>query len=202
MAELNGRVVHRGQPLADCQVLAIDEAVLADTVTGADGRWSLTADASLLIARCRGDAIGLIAARPPAAELELSPTHPLVVHLEGMPADAVPQVMLTPLELDGVEPSLLRWIYAPVREAADSVLAAFLARELKRWVQTGRWWITAHYSVSYSARPIDAPDPVSWVAASAVTSDGRPLPARDHGFELDVTGPTDVTIQLAPTSDR
>ena len=108
MAELSGRIVHRGQPLADCQVLAIDE----------------------------------------------------------------------------------------------TVLAAFLARDLTRWAQAGRWWITAHHSVSYSARPIDAPDPVSWVAVAAVTADGRQLPARDRGFELDVTGPTDVTIQLAPTPNR
>ena len=119
-----------------------------------------------------------------------------------MPADAVPQVMLTPLDLDGVEPSFALDLRPRPRGGRQRPRRVPHARPDALGAQAGRWWITAHYSVSYSARPIDAPDPVSWVAVAAVTADGRQLPARDRGFELDVTGPTDVTIQLAPTSSQ
>jgi hypothetical protein len=194
MAE--GRVIHRGAPLAGCQVLAIDgERVVADALTGPDGRWTLPG-APLVFARCRGEAIGVVAGA--GGDLVLAPTHALTIRVEGGPETAVPQVLLTPLRLDGVAADLLRWISAPVRQAADGVLAEFVARERTLFAQAGRWWLTAHHSVSYSARPAGAPTPTSWSAASA-TCGGAELPAREHGFELELAGPADVTIRLSGT---
>ena len=209
---LSGVVLHRGRPQADCQVLAIDEAageVLADAATSRDGRWELNAPHRelLVFARCRGEALGVVAQRafdePLTLEIaSVAPTHELSVRIDdtALPAWVRPQVRLTPRRVGTLDPGMLRWIRAPVRGAVTSALAGFTpdGRELRRFVQEGRWWLTAHEIVASSVRVPDRPEPVSWLAAAALDGDGRELEAARGGFELEVAAPVTVTIRLMP----
>jgi hypothetical protein len=219
MAELSGTVLHRGEPQAGCQVLAIDEqarAVLADASTGADGAWSLKVPDGqsqlLAFARCRGEALGIVGRRtPPGATgvaLELTavaPTHRLSVRVEGegLPGGAIPQVELMPLRVGDYGGEMLRWITAPVREMSSGVLARLAAERdaggepsVQRMAQAGRWWLTAGYAESAEARSVGMPAGIVWRAVSAQGSDGRELPALHRGFELELEGPQVVTIRL------
>src|SRR5206468_1862395 len=131
MTDLAGRVLHRGRGQAGCQVLAVDEAagaVLADAETSIDGIWELTAPGApgerLVFARCRGEALGVVAApirpddqRPVVLEMtDVARTHELTVRIDQaeLPGWMRPQVRLSPRRIDGLEARLLRWVHAPV----------------------------------------------------------------------------------------
>ena len=210
-----GRVLHRGAPQPGCRVVAGDErarAVVADAETGADGRWELALPAGsadvVIVARCTGDALGVVAARVPPAvaplDLEITavaPTHEVTVRLEGksMPDWVRPQVRLTPLQVGSLDGSVLRWIHAPVRQRSTSTLARIVpeGRELRRQLQAGTWWITAEFFEEPGVRALDQPPPQSWVASSASTADGRSLEPLKSGFQLPVDGPLTVTLELS-----
>jgi hypothetical protein len=104
-----GRVLHRGVPQPDCQVLLVDEparAVSAVTDTDADGRWALDGDGTLVFARCRGEALGVVAAPAGSVDLEITdvaPTYELTVLVVGPPDELVPQIRLAPREISGID---------------------------------------------------------------------------------------------------
>jgi hypothetical protein len=204
-----GRVLHRGEPQSDCQMLAVDEAsraVLAATETGSNGRWAVDADAGALLVfgRCRGDALGVVSAhvREDGAPLDLemtevAPTHEVSVVVEGPPDGLTPQIRLTPRRIGGVD---LRWVSAPVDEARSGALVGFTPddRRLDRWAQAGRWWLTAQLLYDSAGSLPDGSLPDSWLPVAAHTDYGHELtPARD-GFELEIDGPVTVTIRLEP----
>jgi hypothetical protein len=194
---VEGRVLHRGAPQGDCQVLLVDEGareVLAACETGADGRWALDGEGTLVFARCHGEALGVVSGRADGPlELELTdvaPTHRLTVRVAGLPDGLEPQLRLAPREIDAVD---LRWLRAPVEGARSSMLAGVSDRQLARWVQAGRWWVTAALLMEASG---GVPLPDSWLPVAAETDDGRELAADRDGFELEVDGPLTVTIRL------
>ena len=104
-----GRVLHRGVPQPDCQVLLVDEparVVSAVTDTDADGRWALDGDGTLVFARCRGEALGVVAAPAGSVDLEITdvaPTYELTVLVVGPPAELVPQIRLAPREISRID---------------------------------------------------------------------------------------------------
>jgi hypothetical protein len=204
-----GRVLHRGDPMPGCRVIAGDEqtgTVVADTETGPEGAWQLTLPSGdvVIVASCDGEALGVVAASPgDDLDLELTsvaPTHELTVRLAGesMPDWVRPQVRLTPVQVGALDGRVLRWIHAPVRQLSRSALARIVPedRELRRYVQAGTWWITAEFFEERGVRALDSPDPQSWSATSARTGDGE-LPPLKGGFELSVTGPLTVTLELS-----
>jgi hypothetical protein len=210
-----GRVLHRGTPQADCQVLAVDEAasgVLADAETGPDGAWELDVPAAgdvLVFARCRGQALGVVArsagADSDAIDLEIeavAPTHELTVRLEGeaMPEWVRPQVLLMPVQVGKLDQRLLRWVNAPVRGMSSGALARITPehRELERFVQTGTWWLAARFELVPDARAEGMEDAVRWHGIRARTADGRELSPLKRGFALEIHGPAEVTITLGP----
>src|SRR4051794_10758279 len=208
-ARAAGRVLHRGSPLPGCRVIAGDEqtgTVVADTETGPDGAWELMlpSDDVLIVAFGTDEALGVVAAKPgDELELELTsvaPTHELTVRLEGesMPDWVRPQVRLTPVRVGALDGRVLRWIHAPVRQLSRSALARIVPEdgELRRYVQAGTWWITAEFFEERGVRALDSPEPQSWSAIGARTADGE-LPPLKGGFEVDVTGPLTVTLELA-----
>jgi hypothetical protein len=208
--EITGRVLHRGAPQAGCQVLAVDEAagaVVADDETGADGRWRLDAEGVLVVGRCRGDALGVVLARPGAGaddlDLEITavaPTYPLSLRLEGRDMEdwVTPRVLLTPLGIADLDEGLLRWVHAPVRGMSSGALARFTPpdRRLERFVQAGRWWVGAEFERVPDVRAEGMPDAIRWTAVRARTSGGEELAPLKDGFALDVDGPIDVTITM------
>jgi hypothetical protein len=212
---VEGRLLDRGAPQAGGQVLLADEAaraVLAAVETGADGAWALTVPAGapaelLVFARCRGAALGVAFARTAAGgaplDLEMTdvaPTHALTVVLDGVPGDLAPQIRMTPRELDGLDPALLRWVRTPVDGARGGALAGFTPADqrLERRVQAGVWWITAALLYDSSGQMPGQALPDSWFAVAAHTGDGAALTAHRDGFLLRVTGPVTVTLRLEP----
>jgi hypothetical protein len=188
---VDGRVLHRGEPQAECEMLAADEAsqtVLAAAETRGDGRWAFDVprDELLVFGRCRGDALGVVSARlrnaTPGRDLEMTevaPTHELSIVLEGVPDDLAPEIRLVPRRIGGVD---LRWVHAE----GSSALAGFAPDDhrVDRWAQAGRWWLTAQIA--------------SWLPVSAHTDYGQELSAARDGFEIEVDGPVTVTIRLEP----
>jgi len=86
-----GRVLHRGVPQPDCQVLLVDEparAVSAVTDTDADGRWALDSDGALVFARCRGEALGVVAAPAGSVDLIHGPVT-VTIRLEARPTEVL-----------------------------------------------------------------------------------------------------------------
>lgn len=212
---VEGRLLHRGAPQADGQVLLADEGartVLAAAETGADGAFALPvpegASGELIVfARCRGAALGVAFARPRGkgepVDLEMTdvaPTHELTVVLDGVPAGLTPQIRLTPRELDGLDPELLRWVRAPVGAARPGALAAFTPPDgrLRRDAQAGVWWITAQLLYESSGRIPGRTLPDSWFAVAAHTDAGTPLAPDRDGFLLPLRGPVTVTLRLQP----
>ena len=206
---VDGRVLHRGEPQAECEMLAADEAsqtVLAAAETRGDGRWAfdLPRDELLVFGRCRGDALGVVSARlrngTPGRDLEMTevaPTHELSIVLEGVPDSLTPQLRLTPRRIGAVD---LRWLNAPVDEARSGALVGVTPddRRLDRWAQSGRWWLTAQLLYDSAGSLPDGSLPESWLPVAAHTDYGQELtPARD-GFELEIDGPVTVTIRLEP----
>ena len=195
---VDGRVLHRGEPQAECEMLAADEAsqtVLAAAETRGDGRWAFDVprDEVLVFGRCRGDALGVVSARlrngTPGRDLEMTevaPTHELSIVLEGVPDDLAPEIRLVPRRIGGVD---LRW----VPSESSSALAGFAPDDhrVDRWAQAGRWWLTAQLL------PTSA-DAASWLPVSAHTDYGQELSAARDGFEIEVDGPVTVTIRLEP----
>lgn len=211
---VEGRILHRGAPQPDCQVLVCDEGartVLAAAGTGPDGRWTTEVpagapDALLVFGRCRGEALGVVYARVPRGgpplELDLTavaPTHELTVVLASVPDTLTPQIRLTPRRIGSLDPALLRWVHAPVEEARSSALAGFTPgdRRLRRWVQAGVWWITAQLLIESAGQVPGQALPDSWLPVAAHTDDGRELAPVRGGFELEVAGPVTVTVRLA-----
>jgi hypothetical protein len=190
-----GRVVHRGAPQAGCQMLLADEArreVVAACETGADGRWALDGDGTLVFGRCRGEALGVVWARG-GGDLEMTdvaPTHELTVVVDGLPETLAPQIRLTPRQISSVD---LRWVRAPVDGARSSALAGVTDRRLRRWVQAGRWWVTAQLLMEASG---GVPLPDSWLPVAAAADDGRELMPDRDGYELEIDGPMTVTLRL------
>ena len=188
-------MLHRGVPQPDCQVLLVDEparAVSAVTDTDADGHWALDGDGTLVFARCRGEALGVIAVPAGSVDLEITdvaPTYELTVLVVGPPADLVPQIRLAPREIPGVD---LRWVRAPVDGARSSTLVGVSGRRLVRSVQAGRWWVTAALLMEAAG---GMPLPDSWLPVAAEAEGGSLSPDRD-GFALDLHGPATVTIRL------
>lgn len=220
-ATLRGRVCFEdaGQPLA--QVLAVDEragAVLADTLTDAEGRFALAVPAGegplLLFARCRGPIAGValtrVASRSPQDVVLAIGRHggawPLTIALaqETPRPPAEPTVSIVPLAVADVPTEDMRWTLAKVGEVADSALQTLCMSggALTRTVQAGRWWLRAELLSAYEARPREAAPVSSWVNEEAWLQDGTPL-ARSHGgFEVDVSGPTSVRVRLAAEPPR
>lgn len=215
-------MLHRGAPQASCQVLLADEAaraVLAAAETGPDGRWAIEVPAGapeelLVFGRCRGDALGVVCARVrrrgsvPPIELEMTavaPTHELTVVVEGVPGALRPQIRLAPRRIGSLDGAILRWVHEPVEEARSSALAGFTPddRRLRRWVQAGRWWLTAQLLFESSGRIPGQALPDSWLPVAARTDAGVELTPVRAGFELEVDRPVTVTLRLAasPTPD-
>jgi hypothetical protein len=193
-----GRVLHRGEPVGDCQVLLVDEparSVSAVSETGADGRWVLDGEGTLVFARCRGAAVGVVAAPAGSVDLEIAPTYELTVDVVGLPEGLTPQIRLAPREIAGVD---LRWLRAPIGGARSSTLVGVSDRRLVRWVQAGRWWVTAAVLMEGGG---GAPVPDSWLPVAA---EGASVAPDGDGFALDVHGPETVTIRLEaqPTEVR
>jgi hypothetical protein len=190
-----GRVLHRGVPQEECQVLLVDEparAVSAVTDTDADGRWALDGEGTLVFARCRGEALGVVAAPAGSVDLEITdvaPTYELTVLVVGPPEELVPLIRLAPREIPGID---LRWVRAPVDDARSSTLVGVSDRRLVRSVQAGRWWVTAALLMEAAG---GMPLPDSWLPVAAEAEGGALSPDRD-GFELDIHGPVTVTIRL------
>jgi hypothetical protein len=212
--QIAGRLLHHGAPEAGCQVLAADEAtssVVDDVVTGSDGSWQLGlpdgTEKVLVFARCRGDALGVAfreaVAGIEALDLEISavaPTHELTVGIEGAGMEdwVTPKIMLTPLRIDGVDERLLRWIHAPVRGFSGGPLIQLTPpdRRLRRFVQAGRWWLSAEFELVPDARAEGMPDSIRWRAVSARTADGSDLSTVRGGFAFEVGGPVSVTVTM------
>lgn len=211
-------MLHRGAPQAYCQVLLADEAaraVLAAAETGPDGRWAIAIPAGapeelLVFGRCRGDALGVVCARVrsrggvPPIELELTavaPTHELTVVVEGVPDALRPQIRLAPRRIGSLDRAILRWVHEPVEQARSSALAGFTPddRRLRRWVQAGRWWLTAQVPFESSGRLPGRTTPDSWLPVAAHTDAGVVLAPVGDGFELEVDRPVTVTLRLAPS---
>jgi hypothetical protein len=200
---VEGRVLHRGAPQEDCQVLLVDEPareVCAVADTEPDGRWALDGEGTLVFARCRGEALGAVAAPAGSLDLEITdvaPTYELTVVVVGLPEGLTPQIRLAPREISGVD---LRWLRAPVDDARSSTLVGVTERRLVRWVQAGRWWVTAALLME-GAGGVPVPD--SWLPVAAEAEGGSLSPDRD-GFELDIRGPVTLTIRLEarPTEVR
>jgi hypothetical protein len=193
-----GRVLHRGEPVGDCQVLLVDEpsrAVSAVSETGADGRWVLDGEGTLVFARCRGAAVGVAAAPAGSVDLEIAPTYELTVDVVGLPEGLTPQIRLAPREIAGVD---LRWLREPIGGARSSTLVGVSDRRLVRWVQAGRWWVTAAVLMEGGG---GMPVPDSWLPVAA---EGASVAPDGDGFALDVHGPETVTIRLEaqPTEVR
>jgi hypothetical protein len=130
---------------------------------------------------------------------DVAPTHALTVVLDGVPADLAPQIRMTPRELDGLDPALLRWARTPV-DGARGALAGFTpaGRRLERAAQAGVWWITAALLYDASGKLPGQALPDSWFAVAAHSHDGAALTAHRDGFLLPVTGPVTVTLRLEP----
>jgi hypothetical protein len=206
---VDGRVLHRGEPQADCQMLAADEAaraVLAAAETHGDGRWAfdVPGEELLVFGRCRGDALGVVSARvsdgTTGRDLEMTevaPTHELSIVLDGVPDELTPQIRLAPRRIGGVD---LRWVHAPVESARSSALAGFSPDDhrLDRWAQAGRWWLTAQLLYVSAGSLPDGSLPDSWLPVAAHTDYGQELTAARDGFELELDGPMTVTIRLEP----
>ena len=206
---VDGRVLHRGEPQADCQMLAVDEAahvVLASTETHGDGRWAfdVPGEELLVFGRCRGDALGVVSARvrddTTGRDLEMTevaPTHELSIVLAGVPDELAPQIRLAPRRIGAVD---LRWVSAPVESERSSALAGFSPDDhrLDRWAQAGRWWLTAQLVYQSSGQLPDGSLPDSWLPVGAHTDYGQELTAARDGFELELDGPVTVTIRLEP----
>ena len=188
-------MLHRGVPQEGCQVLLVDEparTVSGATDTGADGHWVLDGEGTLVFARCRGEALGVVAAPAGSVDLEITdvaPTYALTVAVVGLPDDLVPQIRLVPREISGVD---LRWVRAAVDGARSSTLVAVTGRRLVRSIQAGRWWVTAALLMEASG---GMPLPDSWLPVAAEAEGGTLEPDRD-GFALDIHGPVTLTIRL------
>lgn len=188
-------MLHRGVPQEDCQVLLVDEparAVAAVADTDADGRWALDGEGTLVFARCRGEALGAVAAPAGSVDLEITdvaPTYELTVLVVGLPEGLTPQIRLAPRDIPGVD---LRWVRAPVDGARSSTLVGVSDRRLVRSVQAGRWWVTATLLMEAAG---GMPLPDSWLPVAAEAEGGSLSPGRD-GYELDIHGPVTVTIRL------
>jgi hypothetical protein len=185
---------------------------VVDAETGPDGRWDLAVPGEgpdlLIFARCRGEALGVVAAPAPAddgpLDLEITsvaPTHELTVRVEcdGIPEWVRPQVRFMPLAIDAFDEGLLRWVTAPIGELSAGALARIQVdgRELRRYAQAGSWWLTAEYYEERSVNAPGLPSPLSLRAVAATTDDGTALPALNGGFQLEIAGPVAVTITLA-----
>jgi hypothetical protein len=194
----DGRVLHRGAPQAGCRVVGGDEEtgkVAAHTETDSSGAFRL--DTDLAVAICASDVLGVAAGRGPGLELELAPTHPVTVRVTGDLPDWVrPQVRLMPLAIGALDSSVLRWITAPVDGLSHRALARIQDRAFTRELQAGRWWIAADAFEERSVRAADQPEPRSWTATKAHTADGTALSPARSGFELNVDGPLEVTLEL------
>ena len=213
---VEGRILHRGAPQPDCQVLVCDEGartVLAAAGTGRTGagrrrsrparRTSCSCSAAAAARRSAWSTPASARGGPPL-ELELTavaPTHELTVVLAGVPDTLTPQIRLTPRRIGSLDPALLRWVHAPVEEARSSALAGFTPgdRRLRRWVQAGVWWITAQLLIESAGQVPGQALPDSWLPVAAHTDDGRELAPVRGGFELEVAGPVTVTVRLAPS---
>ncbi len=188
-------MLHRGVPQEGCQVLLVDEpsrTVSASAETGADGRWALDGEGTLVFARCRGEALGAVSAPAGSVDLEITdvaPTYALTVDVVGLPDDLVPQIRLVPREIPGVD---LRWVRAAVDGARSSTLVAVTGRRLVRSVQAGRWWVTAALLMEASG---GLPLPDSWLPVAA-EAEGGALEGDRDGFALDIHGPVTLTIRL------
>jgi hypothetical protein len=113
-----------------------------------------------------------------------------------------PILRLVPLALGSLAESDVQWSLRRVGDRADS---AYLALPLESGsltcrLQQGRWWFTADLVVTADARTHDGGDDVRLHAVDAQRRDGRPLEAMFDGWVVDVDGPAEVVVRLAPAA--
>ncbi|HET7487000.1 MAG TPA: hypothetical protein VFJ85_03670 [Acidimicrobiales bacterium] len=208
MTALAGRVSAGGAGVAGAVVAAFGperpSPSLASAVTGADGRFALVVDGEvvggLLLARCGLGPVGLATA-PAGPEVELAldggpALHRLTVVAEG-PAPPELDLQLTPRRIDGLDDEVVGLVHAPVDGEVHSMLAVLPLGGPGRVdvdVQGGRWLLYAAHESAPDALGADGRH-VAWQVESA-TVGGRPADRGFIGHEVEVTGPTTVTLHI------
>lgn len=202
-----------GEGAGGAEILVLDgDVVAAHTEAGADGAFDLAVmdtPGLRLIARCRRPAAGLAVAPVPAdgaaAVLRLedvAPVSPVVFTAAegGTDAARAPFLRLVPLVLGRLAESDVQWSLRRVGDRADSayLVLALESGGLTCRLQHGRWWFTADLVVVADARARDGGDEVRLRAVDAQRGDGRPLEAKFDGWVIDVDGPAEVVVRLAP----
>ena len=209
---ISGVACAAGEGAGGAEILVLDgDEVVAHTEAGADGGFELDApDAPglRLIARCRMPAAGLAVVSSPAdgaavvLRLEdVAPVSPIT--FTTAEHGAYPPILrLVPLALGSLAESDVQWSLRRVGDRADS---AYLALPLESGsltcrLQHGRWWFTADLVVTADARTHGGDDDVRLQAVDAQRGDGRPLEPMFDGWVVDVDGPAEVALRLAPAA--
>jgi hypothetical protein len=211
--QISGRVLvgDRAPALADVLLLDAGGAIDAHAPVGPDGRFALPspqAPEAVLLARVRLPDCAIVSAQtavPPPAEVDIAldsrALHALRVEIAG---DDVPdelELRLTPRRVDGLPDDLLASAFRPIDGMADSVLSnrPIGRGPLELGVQAGRWLIAAGYELTADARSVDF-QPAWWYAARATIDPGGEVPGGPVGFEVDVTGPVTITLEIVRTN--
>jgi hypothetical protein len=203
---ITGRVRVGDQPpaVADVLLLGPGGEIAAHAAVGPDGRFALPpAPAGRLLARIRQPDCAIVAAAPGATEIAVEPAalHALRVQIAGEDVPDELELRLTPRRLDGLADDLLASAFGPIDGMADSVLSSRAVgrgpAELR--VQGGRWLIAAGYELMADARSLDF-QPAWWYAARATLDAGGEVPGGAVGFEVDVAGPTTLTLEIVRTN--
>jgi hypothetical protein len=181
--------------------------LLAFAESAAGGAFALEApeplpDGAGLLAKAKRDAIGagwvpLDGAAP--GELALAgPFHPVQLRLSGAEPPPELSLWLDPESLPAVPADAMKVLYVSGPRVRD---AHFVRRSMPAngsllRVAPGRWRLGVE--ALYPDRTPGA-GPVPDRVAVRATADGQPLPGGwQEGYELDVAGPLEVTLELAP----
>jgi hypothetical protein len=206
---LTGKLTVDGNAAAGEQVVLFAPGrppLLAFAESAGDGAFALDAPAELpdgagLLAKARRDAIGAgwvaLDGEPPGELALAGPFHPVQLRLSGAEPPPELTLWLDPESLPSVPAEAMKVLYVSGPRVRD---AHFVRRRMpangsRLRVAPGRWrlGVEALYPDRTAAGP--APDRV----AVRATAGGRELPGGwQEGFELDVGGPLEVTLELAP----
>ena len=209
MSAITGIVKAGGRPAGGALVVAAEHGareVLASARAGEGGEFRLDLPAGAggpvgVLARVDGPALGVagvIAAPGEQLALDLTdhgPLHPLTVIAAG---DVPPELelQLTPRHVAGLDDDLLALMYAAVGGMTRTMLAVRPLRDpVNVAAQEGRWLLYAAYEAGADALGMDPVD-ASWEVERATTPAGEELTRGIVGHEIDVAGPTTVTLHV------
>ena len=212
MSALAGTFSALGEPVVDAPILAAapeGPPVLASTSTLPNGGFRLELPDPpgrvLLLAKARGAALGLATRsvdRDSPAPIELAledhaPLHRLTVLADGdVPAELL--LKLTPRRVAGIDEVALGLMYAPVDGVSESMLGVYPLGDTRRaemHVQEGRWLLYAAHESAPDARGFGTRH-LSWEVERATLATGEELERGVVGHELEVSGPTTVTLAI------